>query len=129
MPEGHGRYRWTIFAFALAGLLNAALVAWQLYETTPARWCGVVINGSPEMTTGCFSLLLKLLELKDHALMMLISVLALTILSVVAVALNVRIKAEGPGGLNVDVGSDKTVVTAAESSVTVPTPPADGQPT
>jgi len=122
---GRGRYRWTIFAFALAGALLSALVTWQLYELTPARWCAVAMNGSPEVTSGCFATLLRLLEIKDHALMMLIATLALTIMSVVAVALGVRIKAEGPGGMNVDVSADNTTVSSGDSTLTLPTPPAD----
>lgn len=123
---GAGRMRFLIIAFALAGFLIAALVTWQLFETNPARWCAIAANGSPEITTGCYQVLLKLLEIKQTSLVMLISVLGLTILSLTAVALGVRIKAEGVGGMNVDVGPNTTTVATPDTTVTLPTPPADG---
>lgn len=123
---GHGRYRWTILAFAAAGFLIAGLVVWQLMETTPARWCVLAKQGSPELATGCFNVLLKLLEIKDHALMMLIGVLAITIISIVVVALGVRINGAGPGGFSVDVGADKTKVSDGENEAVIPTPPSAG---
>ena len=119
------RFRWTIIAFALAGVVITALVAWQLYETSPGRWCALAANGSPEMTSGCFQVLLKLLDLKETSLMLLIGALVLTILSIVAVALGVRLSGAAPGGFSVDVGADKTTITSGEAEATVPTPPSD----
>lgn len=121
---GQGRYRWTLIAFAFAGLLISGLVVWQLYEMTPARWCVLAKQGSPELATGCFNVLLKLLDIKDHALMMLIGVLALTIIAVVAVALGVRISGAAPGGFSVDVGAEKTTVASEGGTATIDTPPA-----
>ena len=123
--SGHGRYRWTLIAFALAGLLVAAFAGWQLAETTPARWCGLAQATSPEGTTACLTVLLKVLEIKDHAVILLLSTLALTVLSVVVVALGVKLTGEGPGGFRVDVSADETQIQANGGSVTIPTPPKD----
>lgn len=116
--HGQGRFHLTIISFALAGIIITALVAWQLYETNPGRWCALALNGSPEMTSGCYQVLLKLLDIKQTSLMMLIGTLVLTILSVVAVALGVRIAGTAPGGFNIDVGADKTTINVPPSNET-----------
>jgi hypothetical protein len=121
IATGH-RFRWTVLAFVAAGILVSALVVWQLYETTPARWCAIALQGTNE---GCFTVLLKLLEIKDHAVIGLLAILGLTVLSLVAVALGVNIKAAGPGGTSVDIGADDTTITTPDASVTLPTPPSE----
>jgi uncharacterized membrane protein len=121
---GRGRYRWTVFAFLAAAVIVAGLVVWQLYETTPARWCAIAVAGSPESTTGCYQLLMRLLELKDHAVLSLLAILGLLVLSLTAIALGVGIKASGPGGTSIDIGAEQTKVTSDDTTVTLPTPPA-----
>jgi hypothetical protein len=120
---GHGRFRWTIAAFIIAGGLIASLVVWQLYETAPGRWCQIAKEASESNVSGCYSLLLKLLDIKDHAIIGLMGILAVTVLSVVVVALGVNIKAGGPGGVNLDVGANETTLNAGDTHVTIPTPP------
>ena len=119
-----GRFRWTIFAFLAAAALVSAMVVWQLYETTPARWCAVAMVSSTESATGCYSLLLRLLDIKDHAVMGLLGILGLVVLSLTVIALGVDIKAAGPGGTSIDIGAEDTKIKTADADVTIPTPPA-----
>lgn len=117
------RYGWTIIAFVLAGLFVGALVVWQLFETSPSVWCALADNGTENLRGACLSVLLKLLEVKDHALIGLIVILGITVLSVVAVALRLKISASGPGNTHIDVGADQTRIEADGADVTIPTPP------
>lgn len=119
-----GRLRWVVLAFVMAGLLVSGLMVWQLYETTPARWCAVAMTGSPEITTGCYTLLMRLLDIKDHVVLGLMTILGLTVASLTAIALGLNIKVAGPAGTSVDIGVDDTKVTTPDTSVTFPTPPA-----
>jgi len=117
------RFRWIIIAFLVAIASMSGLLAWQLYDTTPARWCAAALMGSPEVATACFGVLLRLLEVKDHAVLGLMAIVGLSVLSLAVVALGVRINAAGPGGLTANIGAEKTTVTDGESSIVVPTPP------
>lgn len=120
----NGRFRWVVISFMLAGLLTMGMLGWQLYETTPARWCSVAAVGSPEIATGCVNILLKLLDLKQTAVMGLLLIVGLTVISLAAVALRLNIKATaGAGGFSADIGADKTVVSDGDNVVTIPTPP------
>lgn len=121
----HGRLRWFIVAFVTAGMVTMAMLGWQLYETTPARWCVMAAQGSPELAGSCVAILLKLLEIKSTVVIGLLAIVGLSVLSLAAVALGVRLGLSGPGGLSADIGADKTTVSNGESSVTLPTPPAD----
>jgi hypothetical protein len=97
------KFRWVVLAFIAAGLLVAGLLIWQLLETTPGKWCAVA--GINEISaSGCFQLLLALVTIKDHAIIGLLVILGVTVISVVAVTLKLRIQAEGPGGAGLQVG-------------------------
>lgn len=119
----HGRVRWFIIAFVVGGILMSALLAWQLAESSPRNWCVLAKQGSPELAGSCVAILIKLLEIKDHAVLGLLAIVGLSFLSLATVAMGVRITAEGPGGLKTDIGADKTTVTDGESVVQLPTPP------
>jgi len=101
----NGRLRWFVVAFVLAGALMSVLLAWQLGETTPKNWCILAKQGSPELAGSCVTILLHLLDIKDHVVIGLLAIVGLSVLSLAVVALGVRISAEGPGGLkaNVDI--------------------------
>jgi ABC-type cobalamin transport system permease subunit len=102
--EAGSRFRWIVLAFVFAGLAVAGLLIWQLYETSPARWCYIAnANGIQE---GCFQVLIKLIEVKDHAITGLLAILGATVLSVVAVTLKVRIDVTGPAGTGGRFGSE-----------------------
>lgn len=120
-----GRVRWFVIAFVAAGLLMSGFLWWQLSEITPEKWCMLAKQGSPEMATACTSILLRLLDLKDHAILGLLFILGLSFLSLAVVALGVRISAEGPAGLKTEVGAETTTVTDGSSVVEVPTPPSE----
>lgn len=119
------RFRWVIYAFMAAGIVMTAMLAWQLYDLTAARWCVLAKQGSPDLATGCVTMLVKLLDIKDHVMIGLLGIVGLTVLSLAAVALGVRLGFTGPGGLSANVGADKTTVTDGQATVTLPTPPAE----
>lgn len=121
----NGRLRWFIIAFVLAGAFMTGLLAWQLYETSPARWCVLAKQGSPDSTNACVAILVKLLELKDHVNTGLLIIVGISVLSLAAVALGVRLGLSGPGGLSANIGSENTTVSNGESTVVIPTPPAE----
>lgn len=123
--SGPIRFRWVIYAFGVAGALMMAVLIWQLYDLTAARWCVLAKQGSPELATGCVTMLVRLLDLKDHVLIGLLAIVGLTVLSLAAVALGVRVGFSGPGGLSANVEADKTTVTDGQATVTLPTPPAE----
>lgn len=104
VPHARVEFRWVIIAFALCGLIVAAFAGWQLWETTPARWCAIAQAGTPESTTACLSVLLKILEIKGNAVMILLGILGMTVIGVSAAALNLNVKASAPGGASVDLG-------------------------
>jgi hypothetical protein len=119
------RFRWVVLAFIAYGLLTGALLVWQLMATTPTKWCAIAENN--DINQGCFTLLLRILDIKDHTIIGLLLIMGLTALSVVAVTLKVRMDAEGPGGIKAKIGADTTTVEPTpngESSVEIDTPPA-----
>jgi uncharacterized membrane protein SpoIIM required for sporulation len=117
---GKGRFRWTVVAFMLAGLLISGLVVWQLYETAPRIWCEMAKEGHNDQ---CVQILLRLLDIKNNALLGLIAILGLTVVSLTAIALGLKISAGGPGDTHIDVGADRTTVDTGGSTVVIPTPP------
>lgn len=112
-----------LLAFILAALITVGLVVWQLVETTPRAWCQLAADANEARYSSCSSILIKLLDIKDHTIIGLLSILGIIILAIVVVALGVSVKGTGPGGIGVDIGSDKTRVTDGESVVDIPTPP------
>jgi hypothetical protein len=121
-----GRFRWVILAFIFYGMVNAGLLIWQLSETSPFRWCSAA-DVNDVSASGCFTLLLKLLEIKDHTILGLLGIMGLTALAVVIVTLKVRMDIEGPGGLKAKIDENQTTIEDSEgtSSVTIPTPPSE----
>lgn len=119
-PKAGKNFRWTLVAFALAGLLMAGLAIWQLAQLSPRLYCA--LDGKAD----CTPILIALLNNKDHALTATFVILGLTVLSVVAVALGVNIKATGPGGTSVDLGGNKppTVISQGDKEIVVD-PPAE----
>lgn len=112
------KFRWVIVAFALCAFLIAGLLIWQLTETSPSRWCAVA-EVNDISASGCFQLLLALVEVKDHAIIGLLTILGITVIAVVAVTFNLKIEADGPGGTGLNVGpSDEPVPFKAEGTIT-----------
>lgn len=100
------KFRWVILAFIFAGLLVSGLLIWQLYETQPSMWCAVA-DVNEVSAEGCFELLLGLINVKDHAIIGLLFILGVTVLSVVAVTLRVRLDLDGPGGTGANIEGDE----------------------
>lgn len=120
------RYGWTIIAFMVAAVLVAGLVSWQLYETSPARWCAIAEN-TTNTTDACKEILLALIGMKDNALIGLMTILGITVVSLTAIALGLKITAAGPGNTSVNIGADKTTVDTEDASVSIPTPPSGAE--
>lgn len=106
-PSKAGRLRWFIVAFVVSGAMMAGLLTWQLHQTSPALWCTLAKQGSPEMATSCVAILLKLLEIKDHAVIGLMTIVGISVLSLAAVALGVRLGLTGPAGFGANIGSEE----------------------
>lgn len=117
------RYGWTIIAFGVVTAFVMALIVWQLAETSPGVWCKVAESANDNIRGECFKVILDLIPVKDHAIIGLLSILAVTIMALAAVALGVRINASGPGGTSIDVGAEDTVVENGDARVSIPTPP------
>lgn len=83
----------------------SGLLVWQLWDVTPARWCAIA-QATDERANVCVAILLRLLDLKDHVVLGLLSIVGLTVLALAVVALNVRIGATGPAGIGVNIGDD-----------------------
>lgn len=121
----HGRFKWTILAFGFAVIFVGAILVWQLFETKPERWCQLAEAATPENTNACLAVLVKLIDVKDHVLIGVTGTLALTVLSIVVVALGVRLSGSGPGGTSVSISESDTVIKTPDMSLTVPTPPSE----
>lgn len=87
--------------------MMAALLAWQLWDVTPARWCAIAKSGTPEISSACVTVLLKLLELKNSVVLGLMAIVGLSVLSLAAVALGVRLGLVGPAGFSADISPDQ----------------------
>lgn len=127
VPHTSRAVRWTILAFVFIMLVINGLLIWQLSETSPAKWCALAKLTSPEGTTACSTMLLKLLDIKDHLVQGLLIIEGILTLSLTAVALGVNIKGTGPGGMSIDVGAEDTKIQSGDSEVSIPTPPSSNQ--
>lgn len=103
LAQCSSRFRWIVLAFIASGGLVAGLLIWQLLETSPNKWCSYVGEATPQ---GCFDVLLKLIDVKDTAIIGLLTILGLTVASVVAVTLRVKIDIQGPGGTGGNIQGD-----------------------
>lgn len=101
---------WTLWAFVAAAFVVVGLLSWQLFGLTPERWCGIARNASsPDAIArlgACINVLTQLLAIKDHTVIGLLILLGVMVLGVVAVALGVRVSANAPGGVGIDVSAD-----------------------
>lgn len=111
-----GRIRWVVLAFLINMVIMAGLLAWQLYDLTGAKWCTLAKVGTPDMATACVTALVRVLEVKDHIMAYLLAIIGLNSLSLTAVALGVRISANGPGGVSTNIGVD----TDGPTRITIP---------
>lgn len=120
------RSEWIMLLFIVAGVLISGLLIWQLLGINPTEYCRLAEITSPENVSACLAVLVKILEVKDHAVIGLLSILGFTVLSVVVVAMGVKLSGGGPGGVSVDIGADKTDVSVDGKTVaTIPTPPSE----
>jgi hypothetical protein len=109
-PRHSYAFNWTVAAIIVGGLIMGALLFWQLHGLTPSRWCGVALGaaklaGEMHLVDGCRDIILRLLDLKDHAIIGLLGVVGLSFLVMVVMTFKARITFSGPGGVGGSVGS------------------------
>lgn len=100
---------WSTLAVLAAGPMLMAILAWQLYTLQPAHWCNIQVVSEKALglrSEDCSAILLKLLELKDHAVLGLLMVLGLSYITLIVRAVGATIKWTGPGGISGEVDSD-----------------------
>ncbi len=115
-PKQGTNFRWVLLAFAVSALFMAGIVVWQLAGLSPSLYCR--IDGK----TDCTGLLIALLGVKDNALIASFTILGITVLCIVVVALGVNIKATGPGGSSVDLGekTPDTHIAQGDKEIVIP---------
>lgn len=118
------RFGWTMIAFIVMIVFIGVLAVWQIDATSPGYWCKLA-EDTTESRTGCYGLLMKLVEVKDHVIIGLLSILGLAIAGLISVALGLNVRAGGPGGTSVDIRERDTTVDTGDTSVTIPTPPSE----
>jgi len=106
-PKTQKHVLWTIFVFLFLCAFIVGLIVWQFWGLTPNNWCMVAKLGDKADPSACFNVLIKLLDLKDHIVVGLTATLAVIIVSLAVVVLKIYVKAGGPGGLNLDVGTSE----------------------
>lgn len=104
------RYGWTIIVFLILTIFVGGLIVWQLLGNSAHDWCQLAEDSSDNVRGACLTLLLSLLNIKDHAIIGLLTILGIIVASVVAVALGVHISAGGPGNTSVNIGTENAEV-------------------
>jgi len=112
---------WRSLFFYLMALSVMVLLIWQLWLLEPPeKWCPA------KRLDICFTAYTKNLEIRDHAIIGLMAVLAVVVIGSMVISYGLRVSADGPGGVHVDVQQDKTTVTTPAATMTVPTTPPAG---
>ena len=101
--------RWNIIAAMAGGPIITGVLIWQLWGLTPGRYCTMILGATKrdshaaDFYVGC---IVKLLEIKDHVLIVLLAIIGISFVSVVIVAIKGKVSATGPGGIGITVGDD-----------------------
>lgn len=117
---------WRSAFFYLIAMSTFLVLSWQLWELEPpTKFCPV------DNLSICWAAITTVLNIKDHAILGLLSILGMVIIGSMVATYNVNIHAQGgiAQGFNVEVHQDKTTVTTAAGTVNVPTvpvPPVEG---
>jgi len=103
--------KWTAWAIIFGSLAMGAMLIWQLYGLVPARWCAVSISsakmsGTRPVAEDCTTIILRLLDLKDHAIIGLLGVIGLSFLVMVVTMFKARVTWTGPAGIGGSVGGE-----------------------
>lgn len=106
-PTGKSKHAaWTIYVFLMLSLFVSGLIVWQLWGLTPENWCLLAKMGDKTDPMACFNTLVRLLDVKDHIVIGVLATQAIIVICLAVVVLNLDLKASGPGGVQIDVGSD-----------------------
>jgi len=108
---------WRNLFFYLMAFTTTAMLIWQLsLLEPPEKWCP---HNSLSL---CFASIEKNLELRDHAIIGLLIVLAVVVIGSMVVTYKLSVSGSaGAGNVSVDIHQDKTTVTTPQTTVSVPT--------
>lgn len=119
-PAKIGEWFRTLLILLGAPILGGVLV-WQLRTLDPKQWCGVAFDmakadggGIIEAFKSCLHLQIKILELKDHAIIGLLAVIGLGYLMVMMRELRLQGEVRGPGGIGASVKHDPATEAAEQ---------------
>lgn len=101
--------RWNILAVMLGGPAITAVLVWQLWDLTPAKYCTLVLGAAKgeadgaDFYVGC---IVRLLDLKDHVIIGLLAIVGISFIATVVVAIKAKVSASGPAGISITVEGD-----------------------
>jgi len=115
---------WRNAFFYFAALFVFGLIIWQLVTLEPpTKWCPV------DNLSVCYTALIRVLDIKDHALIGLLGVLGVIVVGSMVVSYRLNVNAGGGAeGFHVDIQQDHTTVQTPGGTVSVPTVPTAPQP-
>lgn len=125
MTHAPRSFHWTVAAIIFGGFAMGLILVWQLWGLTPGRWCVVAINAA-KMTNmrptaeDCTTIILRLLDLKDHAIVGLLGVIGLSFLVMVVTLFKAKISFSGPGGVGGSVGGGEMDITGTIDATVTP---------
>lgn len=111
---------WRSLFFYIMAFTTTGMLIWQLkLLEPPEKWC------AEKRIDVCYAGLIRNLDIRDHAIMGLIVVLAVVVIGSMVVTYKLAVSAGGGAdGFHVDVHQDKTTVTTpGGGSISVPTVP------
>lgn len=109
-PRHSNAFNWTVGAIIGGGMFMGIMLVWQLYGLVPAKWCAVPVSASKlthqkPVIEDCVAIVLRILDLKDHAIIGLLGVIGIAFLVMVVMNFKARITFSGPGGIGGSVGA------------------------
>jgi hypothetical protein len=136
LPRPSGQAMRTVALF-LGAPIFGGLLAWQLRELDPRRACDMgffIASKSPEVSflqafNGCLGIYSKIIDVRDHAILMLGAILGLGYMMMMMRELRMQGEASLPGGAAFKFRSDDgkeaaPTVTTTTTVAPTPAPPA-----
>lgn len=129
--------RLRLYAIILGGPVITGLLIWQLSTLSPKYWCQTSFNvaladgsGLVDALKACLALQVRILDIKDHAIIGLLMVMGIVYFVLVFSQWKMRAEVHGPGGVGGTIGGDPhaTVKTTTETTVTPGSPESPGTP-
>lgn len=124
---------WAVWGLILGAPVIIAMLIWQLAPLNdPVRWCSVTIGiakvaAQKPLIEDCTTIVLKLLELKDHAIVGLLLAVVIGYLVMVSMVLGAKVSWTLPGGAGGSIGRDGPIPFEGEVTGTIGPEPAPQQ--